>query len=619
MKYHQPFGVTDPNAGYVNGNPAAGLPGSIPPAESIEYPQREIVNLITKGGYNPADSDLFQLTRGVRRAAFAFATDTGSQNQLSIAVDPPILAYEQGTELRVLVAYDNSGPSTIRVNGLPAAQIVRKDGTPLVPGDMRQGGVAVLVHDGANFQLVSGTSGSVTVTGGWFNGADYIVDTGTVNHIVGSPPIAPTAYAAGQGFCILVKYANTGPVDINVNALGVIPLKLPGNVDLSAGDIHANMLIYVRFDGTAFKMLSPIWLERIAAAVTFIVGPNAGADFADLNVAMAFLARRRIADNGLVTLSLQGATSGVAMIHTYAVGVTITHPDASKLIIAGPAPAFIPRAGNFTANGYVQASIDADSNANVAMLRNAFRTELRFTSSAGLIFKGATGVTLTNVLVTHGSTMGTSPANATGIAVQGGKLNIACVASAICTSCTWAVDVGASVVGSDFYAVGSSLFSIGMSHNSSIVIGNASTNVGSFVVAGAYVDGVQATMAAILQVDVSDRARFYSIGQWCMNHWGSSAFHMINVFALYAAWGLAQVNGVATNYSALSQISYTNQGISASQGSYVDWSNGYAAACTSYTHFAAHLAGIYGAGFQNTWVPSPARNTFGNGGAYIEG
>jgi hypothetical protein len=46
LQYNQPFGISDPNASYINGNPATGTMGSIPPALSIEHPQREIVNVI---------------------------------------------------------------------------------------------------------------------------------------------------------------------------------------------------------------------------------------------------------------------------------------------------------------------------------------------------------------------------------------------------------------------------------------------------------------------------------------------------------------------------------------------------------------------------------------------
>jgi hypothetical protein len=46
MQYNAPYGVSDPNGAYINGNPSTGTMGSIPPAMSIEHPQREIVNVI---------------------------------------------------------------------------------------------------------------------------------------------------------------------------------------------------------------------------------------------------------------------------------------------------------------------------------------------------------------------------------------------------------------------------------------------------------------------------------------------------------------------------------------------------------------------------------------------
>ena len=48
MQYNQPYGVSDPNAPYINGNPTTGTMGSIPPAASIEFPQREIVDVISE-------------------------------------------------------------------------------------------------------------------------------------------------------------------------------------------------------------------------------------------------------------------------------------------------------------------------------------------------------------------------------------------------------------------------------------------------------------------------------------------------------------------------------------------------------------------------------------------
>ena len=77
MLYNQPFGVSDPNAAYINGNPSTGTMGSIPPAASIEFDQREIVGVISYANatgridYNgvacapPSNSDLLQLTKAI--------------------------------------------------------------------------------------------------------------------------------------------------------------------------------------------------------------------------------------------------------------------------------------------------------------------------------------------------------------------------------------------------------------------------------------------------------------------------------------------------------------------------------------------------------------------------
>lgn len=69
MKYNAPFGAANPDAAYINGNPSIGLAGSIPPAESIEYPQREIVKAIIDAGMVPANDDLGQLSKAIRQTS----------------------------------------------------------------------------------------------------------------------------------------------------------------------------------------------------------------------------------------------------------------------------------------------------------------------------------------------------------------------------------------------------------------------------------------------------------------------------------------------------------------------------------------------------------------------
>ena len=65
MDYNKPFDQTNPAAGYVNGNPATNTAGSIPCAEGLEFPQREIVAAITAAGLTPSNADLTQLLQAI--------------------------------------------------------------------------------------------------------------------------------------------------------------------------------------------------------------------------------------------------------------------------------------------------------------------------------------------------------------------------------------------------------------------------------------------------------------------------------------------------------------------------------------------------------------------------
>jgi hypothetical protein len=78
VQYNQPIDQPgNPNAPYVDGNPQAGIQGSIVPAGSIEFDQREVVEVITRAnvrGYSdftgtpcavPANADLMQLRKAI--------------------------------------------------------------------------------------------------------------------------------------------------------------------------------------------------------------------------------------------------------------------------------------------------------------------------------------------------------------------------------------------------------------------------------------------------------------------------------------------------------------------------------------------------------------------------
>ena len=66
MKYSQPYGVVDPRARYVNGNPATGTQGSIPPATALDEDQFEIEYVISQAGFTPSHADLTQLWQALQ-------------------------------------------------------------------------------------------------------------------------------------------------------------------------------------------------------------------------------------------------------------------------------------------------------------------------------------------------------------------------------------------------------------------------------------------------------------------------------------------------------------------------------------------------------------------------
>jgi hypothetical protein len=141
MQYNQPYGkppeVTWGDTPYVNGNPSTGLQGSIPPAASIEYPQRELVNLMRDTTLiTPNNSDLHQLSKSIMTGMMHYGVDAGVKNALQVNMQPAPDSYYDGMFVFVVAAFTNDGPTTVNMNGLGAKNVVRRGGDPLGPGDI---------------------------------------------------------------------------------------------------------------------------------------------------------------------------------------------------------------------------------------------------------------------------------------------------------------------------------------------------------------------------------------------------------------------------------------------------------------------------------------------------
>ncbi|HEY7417222.1 MAG TPA: hypothetical protein VH593_18700, partial [Ktedonobacteraceae bacterium] len=168
MKYNQPYGVADANAPYINGNPATGTMGSIPPAASIEYPQREIVNLISDAGLlTPDNGDLHQLAKSVQSTLLYSDDDAGTSNAYQVTQTPAPTAYFPYMTVVCKIGNANTGASVLNVNALGPKPIRHPaDNSELSSGELKTGAIACFVYDGAFFHLVWSSSGVAGSGGG---------------------------------------------------------------------------------------------------------------------------------------------------------------------------------------------------------------------------------------------------------------------------------------------------------------------------------------------------------------------------------------------------------------------------------------------------------------------
>ena len=67
MKYTPPLGSLEADAPYVDGNPTAGIRGSVVPAAPFNQLQKELVHIITQAGLEPSADDLTQVLAALKK------------------------------------------------------------------------------------------------------------------------------------------------------------------------------------------------------------------------------------------------------------------------------------------------------------------------------------------------------------------------------------------------------------------------------------------------------------------------------------------------------------------------------------------------------------------------
>lgn len=86
----------------------------------------------------------------------------------------------------------------------------------------------------------------------------YGLATGSGNAYILALTPAITSYTAGQIVSFKANHTNSGPSTININGLGAKTIKKNKDYDLEAGDIKADGVYTIMYDGANFQMISQL-------------------------------------------------------------------------------------------------------------------------------------------------------------------------------------------------------------------------------------------------------------------------------------------------------------------------------------------------------------------------
>jgi hypothetical protein len=91
----------------------------------------------------------------LQKGSAVYGTDSGTANTYAIAMPTTATSYTAGMHVRFQPSNENTGASTLNVDGLGAKAVKFQDGTDLQAGDLKTSGVYDFVYDGTRFVLVS--------------------------------------------------------------------------------------------------------------------------------------------------------------------------------------------------------------------------------------------------------------------------------------------------------------------------------------------------------------------------------------------------------------------------------------------------------------------------------
>lgn len=201
---------------------------------------------------------------------------TGSANAQTVSVPATVESYVSGQRITFIAGFTNTGATTLRFNSLSAVNIV-KGPTPssLQAGDLLAGQLYSCTYYGGSFYLENAPTPADVQR----SRSQVLSSVGGINTIIGALTPALTSYEAGQVFRFKAANANTAAVTLNINSLGATAIQRYGAA-LVAGEIQANDMVEVVYDGTQFQLVNavpnPLFIDRTNSRVG--IGTTAPSD-----------------------------------------------------------------------------------------------------------------------------------------------------------------------------------------------------------------------------------------------------------------------------------------------------------------------------------------------------
>lgn len=244
------------------------------------------------------------------------------------------------------MSYNGSGTFQINTSGQPvvAGTVISSTAFNALTADLANGLSTAITKDGqttvtnnipmSGFKITGLGAATVGTDAARYSqiqgGTDKLITVSGTDTLTGSMTPALTAYAAGNQFSFVVANTNTGAVTINIDGVGSKSITRTGSTALVAGDLVANQVALIEYDGTRFQLLN-------------------GNSFTNLNVS----------GNETVggTLGVTGATTLSAAL-TYG-GVTLTNAvtGTGKMVLDTSPTIATPTVTNPTVTNYVESVV----------------------------------------------------------------------------------------------------------------------------------------------------------------------------------------------------------------------------------------------------------------------